>query len=292
MKTKIIVCCHKKAVLPVCEDYFPIHVGKALHPDIDLKILAENKGENISEKNESYCELTGMYWIWKHLTDVDVIGLCHYRRYFKFVSCPQLYRPLVQSSFSKLQSECSPPPKHIINSITNGMVVTAKAEKWSVPVYTHYCEWHYCDDMLALYKVVKKTQPENYVKAFKKVIFCSNSFSPYNMFIMSRTEYDKYCSWLFPLLKEVEKETDISSYNRMQRRVYGYLSERLLDVYILANKLKRKQFPIIYFEEEENNKSKWLFYLDNMRFILVSAIRYICFVINLKVGHLRNAYNE
>lgn len=62
----------------------PIHVGKVLHPDVDLGIQRDDTGDNISLKNSSYCELTGMYWAWKNLRGVDVIGLCHYRRYFDF----------------------------------------------------------------------------------------------------------------------------------------------------------------------------------------------------------------
>ena len=86
MNTKILVCCHKKDVMATHEPYMPIHVGKALHPELDLGIQGDNTGDNISEKNGSYCELTGMYWAWKNLKDVDIIGLCHYRRYFDFYS--------------------------------------------------------------------------------------------------------------------------------------------------------------------------------------------------------------
>lgn len=292
MKTKIIVCCHKRCNLPQDETYIPIHVGKSLHPDIDLKIQVDNEGDNISIKNESYCELTGMYWAWKHITDADVIGLCHYRRYFKFVSFPYFSRPTISKSFSKLQMECQAIPENVLNMISKGGVVTAKAEKWSVPVYTNYCEWHFCDDMLTLYKIVKKTQPEKYVRAFKKVVFCSNEFAPYNMFIMSRTEYDKYCSWLFLLLKQTEEEINISQYNSMQRRLFGYLSERLLDVYIVANNLKRIAYPIVYFEENDNNISKWNGFYQNLRYHLLSAIRYVNFQIALKFGHLRSAKIE
>lgn len=40
-----------------------------------------NTGKNISAKNPNYCELTGLYWVWKNLS-CDYIGLCHYRHYF------------------------------------------------------------------------------------------------------------------------------------------------------------------------------------------------------------------
>ena len=79
--SKIIVCCHKNALLKQSDSYIPVHVGKALTGE-DFGLIGDNTGDNISLKNSSYCELTGMYWAWKNLSGVDFIGLCHYRRPF------------------------------------------------------------------------------------------------------------------------------------------------------------------------------------------------------------------
>ena len=83
-KIKILVACHKQAEVFKNNVYLPIHVGKALHKDVDLGFQGDDTGENISSLNPLYCELTAQYWGWKNL-DVEYIGLCHYRRYFKTI---------------------------------------------------------------------------------------------------------------------------------------------------------------------------------------------------------------
>ena len=66
LNVKILVCCHKQDIFAKQEPYFPIHVGRALSQN-NLDITGDDTGENISEKNSSYCELTGLYWAWKIL---------------------------------------------------------------------------------------------------------------------------------------------------------------------------------------------------------------------------------
>lgn len=80
MQTKIIIAMHKPYKTPEESVYLPLQVG-AEGKDSILGLVCDNTGENISAKNPTYCELTGLYWAWKNL-DADAIGLVHYRRYF------------------------------------------------------------------------------------------------------------------------------------------------------------------------------------------------------------------
>ena len=107
MNTKILICCHKESKLPKDEKYFPIHVGKALS-NMDLGIEGDDTGDNISLKNGSYCELTGMYWAWKNLKGVDVIGLCHYRRFFDFHHQCEAFFPITSFPVNDYDNRPSP----------------------------------------------------------------------------------------------------------------------------------------------------------------------------------------
>ena len=75
-----------------------------------------------------------------------------------------------------------------------------------------------------------------------------------NMFIMRKELLDEYCAWLFDILFEVEKRLDISSYSEYDRRVFGFLGERLLDVWVETNKLQYKEVPVINLEDQH-----WLY---------------------------------
>ena len=79
MDIRLYVMTHKKIAEIPDPLYIPMQVGKAGKEDFGY--VGDDTGDNISAKNNRYCELTGMYWLWKNVK-CDIIGVCHYRRYF------------------------------------------------------------------------------------------------------------------------------------------------------------------------------------------------------------------
>lgn len=83
-KTVILVCAHKQDACLKTPPYQPVQVGRAISQTELPFAVGDDTGDNISDRNRHYCELTAHYWAWKNLHDADYIGLNHYRRYFDF----------------------------------------------------------------------------------------------------------------------------------------------------------------------------------------------------------------
>ncbi|MGN0346908.1 MAG: DUF4422 domain-containing protein [Lachnospiraceae bacterium] len=214
MDTKIFVMTHKKYEELSLEGYISLHVGR--EGKEDLGYLGDNTGDSISERNASFCELTGLYWVWKN-QHCDIAGLAHYRRFLS-----ENGQPLTKVCIEKYLEnyDCILPYSFAIAR-------SGKEES----ICAQYCRIHYPIDYHILRGEVKKQSPE-YQPTFD---FCMQRgmLSVGNMIITRKEILDAYCEWLFPILFEVEKKVDISDYDSYQKRIFGFMSERLLRVWLL-----------------------------------------------------------
>ena len=282
MNCKIIVCCHKDDFRVSQEPYLPIHVGKALS-DNNLGIIGDDTGDNISDKNKSYCELTGLYWAWKNLKDVDVIGLCHYRRYFDFHDqCQPIlpYTKFNKDHFEKLDFSV---PNRILEAVIKGDVVAPRVMNNVGSLYDEYCICHNSEDLRTLETVIKETSEQKYIDAFNRVMHLTHKPMCYNMFIMNWKDFDKYCTWLFGVLEEVERRTDISSYSPAQQRVFGYMAERLFNVWMAAEHKKVIHKPLIFIMDDKQG--------SKLNYVLKSTLNDVSFFLStlyLRLGRQTN----
>lgn len=253
MNVKVMVCCHKKDVMISEYPYYPIHVGKE-RSFLDIGIPGDNTGDNISEKNDCYCELTGMYWAWKNLKGVDIIGLCHYRRYFDFHNQCKSYLPFTTFSTESISQLDFTIPAKYIKFVAEGKIVVAKEKIYRFPLYIDFCIQHYSDDFRIMTYVIKKSQPENIKKAFYDIMIKGNKLSMCNMFLMNWNDFESYCNWIFNLLEEIESLSNISNYNPRQKRIYGFMSERLLNVWLVANKKNLIHKPILVLDDNSSTR--------------------------------------
>ena len=227
---KVIVATHKKYEMPKDEMYLPLHVGKKGKDEIGFE--GDDTGENISDKNPYYCELTGLYWAWKNLK-ADYLGLVHYRRHLslKRKSKNKFDNILTLEQANKLLKEVD--------------VILPKKRKYYIEnLYDHYKHTHYVEHLEETRKIIEKKYTD-YLYYFEK-LKKRTSAHMFNMFIMKKETFDEYCNWLFDILGELENHIDISKYDPFQARFFGRVSELLLDVYLEKNNIKYKEVKVIY----------------------------------------------
>lgn len=255
----IFIVTHKKIdnkdILP--SSYKNILVGKQKNNNFDF---SDSTGDNISEKNPYYCELTALYWIWKNYSfdDCDCLGICHYRRFFWLNNIEKSY---VEKAVDDI--------KKYVNYLDVSMmdeyfkkydIIVPEARYYKTSITKHYCDCNRKSDYDVLKEVIFEKYP-SYMDDFTHV-FSGNKLHICNMFITSGKVFRDYCRWLFDVLFEVEKRVNIPYDDEYQKRIFGFLSERLLNVYIYHHKLKAKEVPIIFISKEnEDLKKDYKYYI-------------------------------
>lgn len=241
MDIKVLVATHKKYWMPNNEVYLPIQLGKDIHEDLGL--LGDNTGDNISKKQPYYSELTAIYWAWKNLK-ADYIGINHYRRYFSnekniFFKVGDKEKIFKYEDFSNILDEYP-------------VILPKKRHYYIVSRYKQYKDAHDIKDLILCKNVIKNIYPE-YLNTFELIIN-KKSGHILNMFVMRYDIFCDYCKWLFDILFELEKMVDLKNYDEYQQRVFGYIAERLLDVWIDYNNILYKEVNYVMIEKIDFKK--------------------------------------
>lgn len=225
MKTTIVVATHKAYPMPDARMYLPVQAGAACHERLNYQ--GDDAGENISERNGIYCEMTALYWAWKNL-NADAVGLCHYRRYFRE---PGKNAPLQEETLNGLLAETPvilPKKRHYVIETGESQFVHAHGQ--------------YSLDML---RGVVGDLHAAYLPAFESSMKKTYGHR-FNMLVMRRKELDAYCAWLFDILFETEKRLGAPA-----PRMMGYLSERLMDAWIETENIPFRELAV-YRTEKDN----------------------------------------
>ncbi|WP_233513033.1 DUF4422 domain-containing protein [Absiella sp. AM29-15] len=245
MNIKIIVATHKKYQMPIDDIYLPVHVGAEGKESIGYQ--PDSVGNNISNKNANFCELTGLYWAWQNLK-ADYIGLVHYRRHFKS-------KIKSKNKFDKIakRSDIEPLLKQA------DVIVPNKRNYYIETIYSHYAHTLHEEDLVCARRVIENLYPD-YLLAYD-IVMKRKSAHMFNMMIIKKNLLDEYCEWLFDILFEIEKKLNVSNYTTFEARVYGRISELLLDVWLTKNKIDFKELPVIHMEKINWIKKGWAFIL-------------------------------
>lgn len=184
---------------------------------LSAEILTDHRGEHISGRNRQFCELTAVYWLWKHAEE-DIVGLAHYRRHF-----------ILPDDWAERMCE-------------NGIDVILPVPLFVAPsLEGNYKKRHGSYEWEAMLRYLQEKDEKEY-QAAKEFFGRNNLYSPCNMFIMKKAVMDELCGWLFPLLFDVAERCG-QKRDGYLNRYPGFLSERLITFFFERN---RKRFRIAY----------------------------------------------
>lgn len=242
------------------ELYKPIMCGKALI-NYNGTIAGDDLFDNISEKNQYYSELTGIYWIWKN-TKQEITGTCHYRRYFTAKPVPKLYMikrflyfisglykkrfGLIYTVNTKLFTPKILNAEELKELFRKYDAILPQARKMKYTVETHYRRYHDIKDLDLIRTILIEKYPE-YIEAFDSVLQGKRLYAN-NMFVMKDIYYQEFMKWWFDILFEFERRIKLSNYTGYQKRIVGFMAERLLNVWFQNKKLNCAELPVIYFK--------------------------------------------
>lgn len=260
INTKVFVCFHKHDIKIEGEGLYPIHVGKAIS-SFDLGITGDDKADNISNKNPWYCELTAHYWAWKNVKDAAYVGLYHYRRVLDF-------NP---SIFNKYRSYYFCDEKYFLQHskvdnelLTKFDIVLPRPSRRPLPLGEELRLQHIYKDIDTLGDIVKELFPD-YYPTYIRVMIKGNKYTSCNVLVAKKDVFDSYSKWLFDILFELENRLSVPC-NPYQPRLFGFISERLMQVYVEYHKeYKIGYMPLLILNERHNKPLLFLKLKEKLR---------------------------
>ncbi len=272
-KLKILVGYHKPADIIRDDIFVPIHLGRALGPSITKdgilnrddfqwltsRMIGDDTGENISDLNRYYCELTGIYWAWKNYTilgDPEYIGFNHYRRMLAFSNEDQGTSCFVQclSSMERMRLLAS---DVILPLLDEYDIFVPQATSVDAPMFVPKPPLKNDEQYKSI--VARETLPDVRGERFRDIAMerirtrwaefvrpaeeyeSRRNQWKWNIFILKKTIFFDYCEFIFDILFSVEPNVRGVPFLSIQhKRVLAFLGEWLTGVYILRNAEKKE----------------------------------------------------
>ena len=239
---QLYVSCHKPNTrFPASALVQPIQVGAASAIRRFDDTLHDDEGDQISDKNPSYCELTSQYWAWKN-AHADYFGFMHYRRYFNFskTEYPIHHEPFIFGDVVFDRNDDETLRRIGFDEATMRAVIeshdfvapTSIATPDGVSVYEQYrmSAGHHIEDFDCVLDLIERHYPDVWPSAQRYI--AQDRLYVCNMFVMRADLFDRYSSFLFDILGRHERLCDHDHYTAVGRRVAGYLGERLCGIYL------------------------------------------------------------
>lgn len=274
--------------------YVNVRCGAVFDKRENVDMLGDDTGDNISEKRDSFCELTVMYWAWKNVK-ADYYGLCHYRRYLSFGSfekeyydCDGFYYESTLNSRSVNKHQLQ--EQIMVNDIKRYDVITStpmdlkKKFNCDFTVYESLCknELIFNKSDIDLFRTIFEEKYPDY-KVDIDEYFNGYYWRGFNCYIVNKKIFFDLSEKCFDVLLEFEKRLDLSHYSIEKNRIIGYMGEAFWAIYYLhlikMQNIEYKELPIVKFDVTEKCCELYPAFLDrNVPIVLSSSDEYVPFL--------------
>lgn len=240
MTDHVYIVTHKNMDLPKIHGYIPLAVG-AVGKEFPEHYRRDDVGDNISSQNNEYCELTGLYWIWKN-DNSNNVGLVHYRRYF--VKIKKTVKFMGRYVFISKRNKYSILTVDELNALLeeNDFLVKISPKKRETNG-VHFKTFLGNTIWEELKESIDSVCPE-YKKDFVALEKAKTHLNC-NMFFGKKENLDKYAEWLFRILNNVDSLHNSRFGKTYDNREMGYLSEFLFQVWLDHNDMKYFVVPVV-----------------------------------------------
>ena len=254
-RIKIFSVYHRPSKLYCNSCIEPIQVGCA-NGGVDLGICRDDTGDNISEKNGGYCELTAQYWVWRNYLpshpELEYVGFCHYRRFMDFWKKKE---PAEPSFFNYIYMEDGVFESTVFNRYTEKNIIAAIPQGTDIVLPEAYYDERELATILNLYKVSYggvgveeciEVIKEYYANMTTDFLAAIKNRSAYHCltFLMRREVFIRYAKWMFSFLSKVEQLIQVKSYYTPTGRLEGYLGELFFNMW-LAHEIRTNSITVV-----------------------------------------------
>lgn len=266
---KIFLFYHFNPVYKIESEYiFPVQLADI---DCDFLIKDDGGSGSIRGMNKYIAEYSGMYYLWKSVRpSCDFIGLGHYGKVLLpsaaggtlHLSVPDFLSQCNDLGFSKeklaevLDNHDVVLPHVNKVSLESALIYASSyirkkfgfrsdeeaarpvahlARDQHMTMRQHYAAMHFQDDFEKLLDAIEMIHGATEREACEKVAETVGEING-NLVYMRWSIFDQFMAWSFPLMQHLMKEIDFThsrySDESYQIRVFGFLSERMLTMFV------------------------------------------------------------
>ena len=254
----IYIATHKECAQPENSSNFQrIWLGKESVPK---GYISDKKGNNFFNIQKNFAEVSALFSM-ASKNDKIFQGLFHYRRYFAFDRMI-LNKIMTEKEFDKYILDYKI-PNHIFRKIDEGKIIRPRKVSYYHSIHNCLCKILSVDDLKILYSSIMRIYPGS-MKQVEKYMFYNNKMSCCNIFIANPDFTKSYINWVTPIFTDMLKFIKVSPYS-VPSRIFGFLSEALMDIFIIIKKFKTYEVPLLIGRNDIKHENLFIYFMKEIR---------------------------